>query len=219
MDNSPDSEIGVFAQLGDFLHWDGLEALTPTSEHIVDADTRYSRLVEISMTLTENVIQMLASKHKKVVVITCEGNHDIRGSLWLRKFIKFRFRGNKNIIVDDTDVPYYAYQHGNIMLAWHHGHKVKNKSLPEFFSSDPRFRPMWGACKYTYISSGHYHRVEQDLAEGGGAIVERHPTLAARDAYAARGGWVSQRAAKAITYHKDKGKIFESVVYPELDDE
>ena len=31
--------------------------------------------------------------------------------------------------------------------------------------------------------------------------VERHETLAAPDAYAANGGWLSGRSAKVITYH------------------
>ncbi|MEK9984974.1 MAG: sigma factor-like helix-turn-helix DNA-binding protein, partial [Opitutae bacterium] len=43
---SPKSEVGVLCQLGDFLHWDGMLAITPTSSHILDADTRYGKLVE-----------------------------------------------------------------------------------------------------------------------------------------------------------------------------
>ena len=34
-------------------------------------------------------------------------------------------------------------------------------------------------------------------------IVEQHRTLAAPDAHQARGGWISGRDAKVITYHKD----------------
>jgi hypothetical protein len=36
--------------------------------------------------------------------------------------------------------------------------------------------------------------------------VIQHPTIAARDAYAARGGWLSERAAVAITYHARFGQ-------------
>ena len=36
---SPKSEVGVLCQLDDFLHWDGMLAITPTSSHILDADT------------------------------------------------------------------------------------------------------------------------------------------------------------------------------------
>jgi hypothetical protein len=203
---TPNAETAILNIQGDFLHWDGLEAVTPTSGHPVDADTRYSMMVELGMDLVINCTEMLLGKHKKVKVIVCEGNHDLYGSAWLQKFVKKMFRNNKRVEVDDTAIPYYAHLHGRIMLGFHHGHKKKNTALPELFASEPRYREMWGKAKYTYIHTGHYHRTEQDMSECGGAIVERHPTLAARDAYAARGGWVSWRAARAITYHVEDGE-------------
>ena len=203
---SPNAETAILNLQGDFLHWDGLDAVTPTSGHIVDADTRFSLMVELGMDLCINCIEMLLKKHKTVKVIICEGNHDLAGSVWMQKFIKKIFRSNKRVLVDDTAFPYYAHLHGRIMLGFHHGHKKKNTALPELFASEPRYREMWGKALYTYIHTGHYHRVEQDMSECGGAIVERHPTLAARDSYAARGGWVSWRAARAITYHFEDGE-------------
>ena len=46
--------------------------------------------------------------------------------------------------------------------------------------------------------------------------VTQHPTLAARDAYAARGGWVTGREATSITYHKKFGKVGETTICPEM---
>ena len=215
IDGSPAADLGIFAQMGDYLHWDGLLALTPTSNHVLDADTRFDRLAEVVITVLCQSVEMLLAKHKRVHVLMCEGNHDIASSVWLRKIMKVAFRGNPRVTVDDTPFPFYAYLHGEIMLAFHHGHRVKNKSLPALFSSEPRYRAMWGQARYTYVHTGHYHHAEQDMAEHGGAIVERHPTLAARDAYATRGGYVSWRAAKAITYHKTKGEVSRKVVIPD----
>ena len=39
IEQSPQADVGIFAQLGDFLHFDSLEAVTPASKHILDADT------------------------------------------------------------------------------------------------------------------------------------------------------------------------------------
>lgn len=214
MDSTPDTDVAVLNQLGDFLHWDGLDAVTPTSGHALDADSRFGKMIELGMDLIVLMIEMLLKKHKKVKVIVCEGNHDLAGSVWLQKFLMKIFAKNKRVEIDDSAFPFYAHQHGNIMLGFHHGHKVKNKSLPAVFSAEPRFRKMWGDCEYTYIHTGHYHHAEQDIAEGGGAIVERHPTLAARDAYSARGGYVSWRAARAIVYHKDKGEVSRATSTP-----
>jgi len=46
--------------------------------------------------------------------------------------------------------------------------------------------------------------------------VERHETLAAPDAYAAGGGWLSGRSAKVITYSKQFGEVGRSTLRPEM---
>jgi hypothetical protein len=159
----------------------------------------------------------MLAHHKKVVVIVQEGNHDPMSSIWLRKALIQYFKKNKRVEILDVEFPFYAHLHGEIMLAFHHGHKVRNKSLPALFASEPRYREMWGKAKYCYIHTGHYHQREQDMSEYGGAIVERHPTLAARDAYAARGGYVSWRAMNCITYHKSKGEISRRTTVPDVE--
>ncbi len=215
IEGSPDSEEALLNQLGDFMHWDGLDAMTPTSHNVLDADSRFDLMVDISIQLIRYAIQQMLKKHKRVRVFMCEGNHDLAGSVWLRKCMKYLYIKNKRVIVDDTSFPFYAYLHGDIMLGFHHGHKVNNAKLARLFSCEPRYRAMWGQAKYAFIHSGHLHHTDTD--EGGGAIVERHPTLAAADAYAARGGWVSWRAAKAITYHKKTGEHSRKVVHPNND--
>lgn len=46
--------------------------------------------------------------------------------------------------------------------------------------------------------------------------VIQHSTLTARDAYAARGGWFSERQATSITYHKQWGQVERHTVTPEM---
>ena len=214
---SPNSEIGILNLQGDFLHWSkSLESQTE-SGHILDTDTRFSRLVDVALDVIMHSVEIMLNKFKTVKVIVCEGNHDIVGSVWVRKAIKKIYQLNNRVIIDDTDFPFYAHLHGDIMLGFHHGHKVKNQKLPELFASEPRYRQMWGNAKYTYIHTGHYHHTEQQQSECGGAIVERHPTLAGRDAYATRGGYNSWRSAHAITYHKKFGEYRRVTVTPKLD--
>ena len=209
---APVSRVGMLNQLGDFLHWDGLLAVTPMSGHVLDADTRYEKLVDLSMEIMAQAVKIMLKKFPEVHVIQAEGNHDMAGSVWMRKHMKHIFANEPRVTVDDSAIHCYAYLHGETMLGFHHGHKVKLASLPKLFSSEPRFRAMWGKAKTTYIHSGHYH--SEKVIEDGGAIAEQHPTLAGRDAYAARGGWVSQRGAKMITYDKIDGEIHRITVRP-----
>lgn len=211
---APKSKVGILCQLGDFLHWDGILSVTPQSGHILDADTRYGKLVELAMSVMTEAVHMMLRKFEKVVVVSAEGNHDISGSIWLRKHIKHLFSDEDRLSVIDNDFPYYAYLHGETMLGFHHGHKVKLAQLHKLFASEPRFREMWGNANCTYIHTGHYHH--ERVVEDGGAIAEMHPTLSGRDAYAARGGWVSRRGAKSITYHKSDGEVARMTVRPRL---
>lgn len=212
VDAAPKAHYGLLNQLGDFLHWDGMLAVTPSSGHVLDADTRYAKLVELCMDIMVEAVKIMLAKFGEVIVVQAEGNHDISGSIWLRKHIKHIFKDEPRVSVIDNDYPYYAHLHGEIMLGFHHGHKKKLGDLHKLFASEPRFRAMWGAAKNTYIHTGHYHH--ERVVEDSGAIAEQHPTLSGRDAYAARGGWVSARGAKIITYHKVDGEVHRTTVRP-----
>src|SRR6056297_21143 len=81
---SPDADTCVIAQLGDWLHYDSLEAMTPTSGHVLDADSRAGKMVAVACRVFESLVDMALAKHNKVVLLIAEGNHDLYGSLWLR---------------------------------------------------------------------------------------------------------------------------------------
>ena len=212
IDSTPKSKIGMLCNLGDFLHWDGLDQLTPTGKNLLEGDSRYSRIVDIAMTVMDAAVKMMLEKYEQVVFVCAEGNHDIAGSIWLRKFIRKLYAKESRLQVIDNDFPYYAYRHGQIMLCFHHGHKVKMTNLPKVFSSEPRFREDWGKSTVAYIHSGHYH--SERVLEDAGAITEQHPTLASRDSYATRLGLMSQRGAKVITYDKTDGEVSRITIRP-----
>lgn len=212
IDASPDAETGVVAQLGDFIHQDSMMPVTPTSGHIVDADSRYAKVVSVGIRILRRVIQMALKKHKKVIVLMAEGNHDMSSSIWLREMFKAVYEKEPRVQVIDTPLPYYVYQHGETMLAWHHGHLRKNDQLPILFAT--QFSDLWGKTKKRYVHTGHRHHAEEK--EHSGMMVIQHSTLAARDAYAARGGWMSERKVNAITYHKQWGEVGRITVVPEM---
>jgi hypothetical protein len=58
---------------------------------------------------------MLLAKHKNVHVILAEGNHDMASSVWLRTMFKALYENEPRITVDDSALPYYAHEFGNVM--------------------------------------------------------------------------------------------------------
>jgi hypothetical protein len=73
---------------------------------------------------------------------------------------------------------------------------------------------MFGRTKYAYAHMGHLHHV--DVKENNLMIVEQHRTLAANDAYGARGGYLSGRDAKVITYHHDFGEVSRLIINSDM---
>lgn len=212
VNGSPPARVGFVNQLGDFLHSDGLVPVTPTSGHVLDQDGRYTKLVETAVRVLRRVIGMALEKHEKVIVLMAEGNHDMASSVWLRVMFKALFEREPRVEVIDSPLPYYVYQHGRTMLAFHHGHLKKNDQLPILFAA--QFPAVWGATAKRYAHTGHRHHAEEK--EHSGITVIQHPTLAARDAYAARGGWVAERQVTAITYHTEHGQVSRVTVTPEM---
>ena len=209
---SPAARVGIVAQLGDFLHSDGLEAKTPTSGHILDQDGRFPKVVQTAIRILRRVIGFALQKHERVIVLMAEGNHDLASSVWLRAMFKALYEDEPRVEVIDSELPYYVYQHGSTMLAWHHGHLKKNDQLPILFAA--QFPKVWGDTSKRYAHVGHRHHVEEK--EHSGMSVIQHSTLSSRDAYAARGGWMSERQCTAITYHADFGQVSRHTVTPEM---
>lgn len=209
---APDSKVGILAQLGDLLHIDSILPVTPSSGNVLDADTRYAKIVETVIRILRRIVNMLLAKHDHVHVLLGEGNHDISSSIWLRALFAEKYEDNPRITVDTTSCPYYAFEWGDTSLFFHHGHKRKMDNVSEVFAG--MYRGVYGRTKYSYAHMGHLHHV--DVKENQMMIVEQHPTLAAKDAHSARGGYVSHRGASAITYHKKFGEVSRSTIRPEM---
>jgi len=212
VDTAPKATDAIVCQLGDMMHYDGLLPVTPGHGHVLDADSRFAKMVQVAVRIMRRVVDYALTRHDRVFLIMAEGNHDEASSVWLRVMFSALYENEPRVIVNDSELPYYVHQHGSTMLAFHHGHKKKNDGLPILFAA--QYPKIWGGTTKRYAHTGHRHHLEEK--EHSGMTVTQHPTLAARDAYAARGGWISERQASAITYHSKYGRVAVTVVTPEM---
>jgi hypothetical protein len=212
VESAPQAASCVLTIQGDFLHSDGLLPLTPAHKNVLDTDGRFSKIVAAAIRVLRRLISHALAKHQTVHLIICEGNHDESGSLWLRHMFAALHENEPRLTVNDSELPFYVHQHGEVMLAFHHGHKVTNEQLPMLFAA--QFPKVWGNTVKRYAHCGHRHHVDEK--EYAGMTVTQHPTLAARDAHSARGGWISERAAALVTYHERYGQVARTIVCPEM---
>lgn len=212
MHASPPAKTAVINQLGDFQHFDSLEAVTPTNNHRLDADTRLPKIIKVATRLIRAMVDMALEKHDKVILVLKEGNHDIVSSIWFRVLFGMFYENEPRVQVVDDETPFTAFNHGNTFLGFHHGHLVKNTNLPLLFAA--RYRKLWGQSVRGYIHVGHRHHVEEK--EHPGVKVIQHPTIAAPDAYNTRSGYLSEREMTSMTYHKLFGQVMRNTVTPEM---
>ena len=212
VNQSPQAHTAVLNIQGDFLHTDGKTPVTPTSKHVLDADSRFPKIRRAAIRIIRSLVTICLQRHQEVQLIIAEGNHDEESAGWLSDLFAVHYEEEPRVTVNDSVLPFYVFEWGNTMLGVHHGHKVKNESLPLLFAA--QFPQSWGRTTRREIHCGHRHH--RDEKEYNGVTVVQHPTLSARDAYAARGGWIADRAAWAITYHKNYGAVGRVMVTTEM---
>ncbi|HAC9312107.1 TPA_asm: winged helix-turn-helix domain-containing protein [Salmonella enterica subsp. enterica serovar Typhimurium] len=209
---APDAGVGVINLLGDFAHFDSLDAVTPASGHLLDADTRYQKLVRYMIRMVRRVVNMALVKHKNVHLLIVQGNHDESGMIWLAEMFNTLYDNEPRVFVDTSADVYKMVQHGKTTLFFHHGHKARFDAIEPVMIA--KFRKAFGESVYSYAHVGHLHH--QKIVESRNMIVEQHRTLAAKDAYASRGGWMSGRSANVITYSAEYGEVARLTISPEM---
>ena len=100
IDLAPAAHTGVLAQMGDLAHYDGMESKTPTSGHILDADSRFPKVVRVIIRTLRRIVRMMLEKHERVHIIMADANHDPASGAWLREMFAAFYDDEPRVTVD-----------------------------------------------------------------------------------------------------------------------
>ncbi|MHC9085357.1 metallophosphoesterase [Luteimonas sp. RIT-PG2_3] len=209
---APASEEALIVNLGDLFHYDSLEAKTPRSGHMLDADGRYAKMIAVGVKIMRQCIESALAKHQRVHVINAPGNHDETGALWLSVALSNVYENEPRVTVDRNPSVFAYHRFGKVLLGVHHGHVCKPDKLPGVMAAD-RAKD-WGDTEHRHWLMGHIHH--ESRKEFAGVTVESFGTLAGKDAYATSGGWRSARAMQSIVYHRQHGEVARSRVNAQM---
>ena len=212
LDRSPTAASCVIGQLGDWMHFDGLLPTTARSGHVLDASGRFHDVMQAAIRVLRRLIDMALLRHNKVTLVVAEGNHDQMSANWLQVMFAALYEMEPRLTVIVSPKPYYHVQHGKTALFFTHGHLAKGTPLGLLCAAE--FPMVWGSATKRYVHTGHKH-FEEEKSQVGFKLVQ-HATLAARDAYTSREGYLSERQATATTYHSEFGEVGRVVVTPEM---
>jgi len=179
---SPASERALIVTLGDFLHYDSMESVTPTSKHQLDSDSRYQRMIRAAIKTARFMIKRALEKHQHVNVIVEVGNHDISGTPWLAELLNAVYEDEPRVTIDTSPRNIHYFHFGRCMIATTHGDKLKKPAdIPLIMATDRQ--DMWAASDHRYIWTGHVHH--DQAKDFHGCKWESFRILPPVDAYAA----------------------------------
>lgn len=214
VESAPAAKQCLVPLLGDFFHY---QSYAPLSEsgHILDADSRFQRMIRIGIRTIRYLIKRALEKHEIVHVILELGNHDRSVMAIFMEMFYMHYENDERVQIDRSPRNVHVHEFGVNMIATHHGDKIKLQRLLSVLASD--WPQVWGRTKYRRVLTGHVHH--DKLVDLGDLKVETFGVLAPKDAYAANNGWRSEQSMQAIYFHRTLGEAGRNIARPEMFDE
>lgn len=212
MGTTPSCGIAIIPFLGDFFHYDSHRPVTPQHGNLLDADSRFPKMVAVGIRSMRYMIRAALKRHRRVHVIVEPGNHDPYSSIFLMQCLVNLYENEPRVTIDTSPAHFHYFRFGACLIGTHHGDTVKAEKLPLIMAAD---RPEeWGKTQYRVWWTGHvHHESRKDYA---GCSVESFRILAPVDAHAAQSGYRSARDMKAILLHRDYGEVARHTVNPDM---
>lgn len=201
--SAPRSQYATIIDVGDYFHVNDKTNRTPASGHMLDTDSRYSKMIRVGVRALRTCIELALRKHAIVNVKVRPGNHNPDAYVTLQVALGMYYENNPRVVIDQSPAPFVYEEFGKNLIGITHGDKVKMEALGEIMAAD--MREAWGRTSFHYWYTGHIH--QRKVVEGRDWVAESFRTLAAKDNYATGAGYRSGRDMYAIGLHREFGEV------------
>lgn len=205
---APECDRMVINDLGDGTHYETFKGETEASGHAVDYDTRYWKMIDAYMEISEFICEKALAKAGTVDLIYNQGNHSRSNDTWMAAHMRSLHRANPRVNVLSNESPFIAYRMGKTLVVVHHGDKSRPERFRDVVASD--FAADWGETEFRYLDGGHVHHSQRK--ELAGCIFESWNNLAPRDKYANDGGWRSKQCMSLVLRSRKYGEVGRQVM-------
>lgn len=200
---SPNSEIGIVADLGDLLEVDDFKNATPKSGNTLAVDGRYPKILKAAYMCMIELIEKALTKHREVHFINIAGNHDITSGHAIREIVSAWFKDEPRVIVHNTPSPIKYFRFEDTLLQFAHGDGMKMAQAGEVMVKHKALD--YANCKFHYSHFGHNHK--DSVIDSPLCRVESHRNLAPLNDWAAHNGYNRGIGTMvSITYTKGRGE-------------
>lgn len=200
---APKAETAVIVNLGDYFHADDATSRTPKSDHVLDVDGRFGKVIRVGCQILVGLVAHALRRHQRVILRCESGNHDPHAALWLPVVMQAYFRHEPRVEVVMDPTPFWYFRHGKTLIGTTHGHGPKPHQLAGVMATD---RPQdWGETEHRMWVHGHIHSTTRH--EFPGCVVESFRTLAGKDYWHTQQGYRSARDLNALVLHREWGEV------------
>lgn len=204
LSRTPAADTAVLMNLGDIFHANDSMDVTPQSKHPLHSSTTFGNVSDAVIALTRYKVDLLLSKYNYLDIVGVAGNHDVDSSGWLYKCLNIAYENDDRVNVDFASNGVGLYEHGNTMINYHHGDKIKMQALAGACAD--RYSEAYGRTGFRYIHTGHVHH-DKAADTFGGFKWESHRTVAPKDQYSFSHGYVSRQTMKSVVYDAYEGEV------------
>ena len=206
--NAFDVEKVMLVVGNDVLHFDNASKTT-TSGTRQDSDVMFHDMFNTALETFIEVIEWLSMQYKVDIVFN-PSNHDYLGGWMFARALSCWFRGNDNIVIDDSIAHRKYYQYGVNMIGTSHGDGARMENMPLLMANEQPM--MWATTKYRYVYLHHIHHKQRNHFQSGkdyiGVTVEYLRSPSASDSWHYRNGYVgAKKAIEGFIHHKENGQI------------
>lgn len=212
VEHTPRAESALLVNLGDFFHSDNQSNRTARSGHALDVDGRWSKVLRVGIEIMIYMVRAALRAHQRVKVVNLIGNHDDHTAQMLSVAMHLHFAANDRVEIEMSPAARVYHRFGSNLLGMTHGDtKAARKSQDLESCMANERREDWGETRHRWFLTGHLHHKIQE--ETRGMVREVFRTLAARDAWHAREGYIgAQRDMCRVVLHREWGEIGRTIV-------
>jgi hypothetical protein len=207
---TPKYKYALFANAGDWTHWDGHIKQTRRNKHPLEGSCSLEKLAYESARLSVRSISKLLNHHEIVYVSWSSGNHDDELSTNARAWLKVYYENEPRVVILESTHYFSHLRFGKSLLVFTHGHMAKRDG--QLAAKIVReFRSIYSELEYIYIHTGHYHTYKEDFSNNLAWLIQ-HPTLGEKGDYAKFLALDGDRMAVNNIYDKEHGKVNDNFV-------
>lgn len=204
IDELPNCERIVVNDLGDFTHAENFAARTEASQHALDVDTRFPKMIRVYSRVMRFIIEKALEKARHVDVIVNQGNHSRTNDIWMAELLRVAYGHTGRVHVLNNESVFIAYRMGNTLVMTHHSDKCRPNQLVHVMTND--YRKDYGETEHHYIDIGHVHHASV-MKEHPGIFVESFNHLAALDKWAHDSGYRNRKSITIVLRSKKYGEV------------